>query len=148
MDVFVLLIIILQQTLFLRSPLVGAFVPAQQFQMWHEISDEHVCVGLGPARRHAAPLRTRPRSSACVKEPLRPLARRLQAFHKPHSCLSHNQTGTLRTSRQRNKKKKVLERDVLPLAFLLQFLSFAIHSTFIYESKIVAYFFSKSELKP
>lgn len=32
---------------FLRTPLAGARVPAQQLQMWHEVSsmDKRLCVG-------------------------------------------------------------------------------------------------------
>lgn len=57
MDFFLLLIIILQQTLFLRTPVAGASVPsspAGQFPMWHETSEGHVCSQAWPHLPHAA----------------------------------------------------------------------------------------------
>lgn len=71
----------------------------------------------------------------------------LQAFHQPNSCLSCHQTGT---SHQPAKEgRKVLELCVLSLALILLWvLLFATYSTFIYEWKVVAHSFCRSELSP
>lgn len=59
------MIIILQQTPFLRTPLAGAFVPTWQSQMWPETSEGHGCAEAC----HSLPRRMGERAAAVLGDP-------------------------------------------------------------------------------
>jgi len=131
-DLFLLLIIILQQTLFLRTPVAGASVPPlprRQFQMWHETSEGHACsrarppsathhlrgAGLGRGGGGGRGGEGGEKSLGCQQS-----ASPCKANQLPLS--SPNWNGSHQPAKER---RKVLELYVLSLAFiLLQFLSY------------------------
>lgn len=86
MDLFLLLIIILQQTLFLRTPLRDACVPTSSPRCG-AVSDGHVCA-RGWVLPTAAQCPSAPAKwHLCQEQPAS--SRNLQAFHKPNSCLPY-----------------------------------------------------------